>query len=269
MAWDNLISRTVWLLIQPSNFLLFILCAGLFLLWKGRMKWGKRLTLLPVVCFLLVLFTPLASWLMIPLENRFSHFTNQHENGPYSGIIILAGSERTHLSYIHNQAIFTADSERLTEAATLARLYPALSIIHTGGGGNKGEWHENDVARRFFQDAGIDLSRIRFEGQSYNTHTNAQMSRKLIKEDEKHPWLLVTSAYHMPRSVAAFRQAGISIQPYPAGYFTDLKYTSLSRPELSKKLRILDLAVHEWVGLFSYYLTGRSSALFPEPQSQD
>jgi len=204
---------------------------------------------------------------MIPLESRFSEFTNRYDHGPYSGIILLAGAERPHLSTIHHQAILSGDSERLIETAKLARIFPDLPIIHTGGGGSPGEWHENDVAKRFFQDAGLPLSRIFFEGKAYNTYSNAVESRKFTNENQNHPWLLVTSAYHMPRAVGAFRKVGINIQPYPVGYKTNLKYRSLSRPELGRKLRLLDLAFHEWLGMVAYYMTGRSSALFPAAKS--
>lgn len=269
MAWDNIISRSVWLILQPSNFLILSLLIGFVVTRIAHEKSRARRTAVKIVAFSIFFLavsglTNLSSWLLWPLEKRFETFTNNTEIGPYSGIIVLAGSERTSISTASNQATFNNASERLTETAKLARLYPDLPIIHSGGGRkDESEWSENDVARHFFQDANIDLARIRFEGRSYNTHSNAIESAKLINPSENNNWLLVTSAFHMPRSVGAFQEAGINIQPYPAGYLTTLTYQGIFNFDVSANLARLDWAIHEYIGLLAYYFTGRSSNLFP------
>ncbi len=271
MAWDNIISRSVWVIVQPSNFLILMLIIG-FLLRKlthdySRLNlFARRISAVSIITLAIAGFSNASSWLLWPIEGRFSEYTNVSNHPPYSGIIVLAGSERTAISTSFNQATFNNGSERLTEVVKLAREFPELPIIHSGGGRqSKSEWSENDVAKKFFEDSGIDSSRIRFEPNSYNTHTNAVETAKLIKPNETNKWLLVTSAFHMPRSVGAFEKAGINIQPYPAGYMTTLQFEGILKFKASGNLARLDWAIHEYIGLVAYYVTGRSSSLWPEP----
>ena len=78
-------------------------------------------------------------------------------------------------------------------------------------------------------------------------------------------WLLVTSAYHMPRSVGAFRQAGWTVIAYPVDYRTTPRLRFGGSISFNKALRLLELASHEWAGLVAYYALGRTNAFFPAP----
>lgn len=265
MAWDNLISRTLWLLLQPSNLLFVFLLVGVILIWKERHKAGLRIVLSCMVIYLLVMFGLLTNWLMAPLEKRFSVYTNEVSLGPYSGIIILAGAENIRVSNRHQQVALTGAGERLIEAVRLARKFPALPIIFCGGVRIDGMMSEGDIARKFFSGAGIDLNRIRFDDKSYNTYTNAIEAKKLIKNEETDKWLLVTSAFHMPRAVGAYRRAGINIQPFPVDYRTELVAMAFHNPNMGRNLYELDFAVHEWIGLLAYYISGHNDDLYPAP----
>lgn len=262
---DNLITRSIWLLVQPSNLLFILLLLASFLIWRGRKKLGKGIIAACMVTYAMTMFGVLNNILMVYLEERFSNYTNVVSDTPYSGIIVMAGTERLTYSTYHNQVTLNGAAERLIETAKLARQFPHLPIIFCGGGKRKNMLSETDVARKFFTEAGIDISRIRFDDHSYNSYTNAIEARKYIKDTEKEKWLLVTSAFHMPRAVGAYRKAGINIQPYPVDYRSDLNALSIHSPNTGRNLYELDFAVHEWVGLLVYYIRGYSDDLFPAP----
>ena len=77
-------------------------------------------------------------------------------------------------------------------------------------------------------------------------------------------WLLVTSAYHLPRAMGVFRKAGFPVEAYPVDWRTRGAVDALRPFETaSDGLRRTDTAVREWVGLAAYWLTGRTSELFP------
>ncbi len=255
----------MWLIIQPSNFLFLLLIIGLLLIIFGKKpKLGKKIILSTLIFLFFVGFSNIGSWLLFPLEGRFSIYTNQTTLGPYQGIIVLSGSEQYDISTAHNQVSLNHGADRLIAAAALSKKFPTLPVIHSGSGPKSiDQWSETDVAKKFFEDMGLDLSKIRFDDKAYNTHTNAINSKKLIKDSENDPWLLVTSAFHMPRSVGAFRNAGVKIQPYPVDYKTTLKYQGFFKLNVAKNLFLFDLAIHEYIGLVSYYCTDRSSELFP------
>ncbi len=79
-------------------------------------------------------------------------------------------------------------------------------------------------------------------------------------------YLLVTSAYHMPRSVGVFRKAGLDVAAWPVDFRSrgpqDL-WRFFDKP--SEGLRRVDIIVREWLGLFTYWLGGSTSELYPGP----
>ncbi len=107
------------------------------------------------------------------------------------------------------------------------------------------------------------------ERRSRNTWENAEFSKAIAAPKNGERWLLVTSAYHMPRSVGIFRKVGFAIEPYPAdwqlGGAADLLRFSVSSVE---GLEHTGLALREWMGLFAYWVTGKTSELFPGPIPQ-
>ena len=125
---------------------------------------------------------------------------------------------------------------------------------------------EGDFAREMLESLGISRSRLTIERQSRNTLENAEFSKALVSPSPGERWLLVTSAYHMPRSVGLFRKAGFPVEPYPLdwriGAHDDLfRFTNIALEGLSRT----DIAVREWLGLIAYRLSGKTDALFPGP----
>src|SRR5262249_32669385 len=95
---------------------------------------------------------------------------------------------------------------------------------------------------------------------------NAAFTRDLVSPKPDELWLLVTSAYHMPRAVGVFRHAGFKVEPYPVDYRTHSQ-KDLTRlfETVGDGIKRTDLAVKEWVGLLAYRLSGRTDELFPGP----
>jgi uncharacterized SAM-binding protein YcdF (DUF218 family) len=104
------------------------------------------------------------------------------------------------------------------------------------------------------------------EGRARNTIENAIYAKQLARPKLGERWLLVTSAYHLPRAVGAFRKVGFPVEAYPVDWRTR-GVRDLLRPfwSVGDGLRRVDTAVREWVGLAAYWMTGRSSELFPGP----
>jgi uncharacterized SAM-binding protein YcdF (DUF218 family) len=92
------------------------------------------------------------------------------------------------------------------------------------------------------------------------------MTHALVNPTPGQRWLLVTSAWHMPRSVGIFRRAGFSVVSYPVGYLTfgDGRDLHMTYDALDAFARF-DAAAHEWIGLLAYRLSGKTNALFPAP----
>jgi len=158
--------------------------------------------------------------------------------------------------------------ERLTEAVALARRLPQARVVFSGGSDSllRTKEPEARAAGRLLVALGIDPARLTLEDKSRSTFENASFSKALVQPKAGERWLLITSAWHMPRAIGCFRKAGFAVEPWPVDYragpiFRPLKFYS----SLPEGLRRLDFAVKEYVGLLVYRLTGRIGDLLPGP----
>ena len=126
---------------------------------------------------------------------------------------------------------------------------------------------EADVARQLFDGLGLGDRTITYENRSRTTYENVQRLKALLGPQPGQTWLLITSAWHMPRSMGLFQHVGWSVIPYPVGYKTGPGWVMAFRGSFPDRLGLVDLAAHEWVGLTAYWLLGRTASLFPAPQA--
>src|SRR6202043_2021742 len=98
----------------------------------------------------------------------------------------------------------------------LAHRYPNARIIYSGGSANliSDDAKEADYALAVFESLGVSKERLTMERGSRNTQENAEFSKAIAAPKSGERWLLVTSAYHMPRSVGLFRKVGFAVEPY-------------------------------------------------------
>jgi uncharacterized SAM-binding protein YcdF (DUF218 family) len=158
--------------------------------------------------------------------------------------------------------------DRIIAAAALAKRYPNARIVFSGGSANliSNDAREADFAGAVFESLGVAKSRLIMERRSRNTQENAEFSRALVAPKDGERWLLVTSAFHMPRSIGLFRKAGFAVEPYPVDWWIggrgDLwAFSSVAIDGLART----DIAVREWIGLAAYWASGKIDTLLPGP----
>jgi uncharacterized SAM-binding protein YcdF (DUF218 family) len=262
----HIASKVLFFIFQPSNFAIFLLIAGLV----GRTAWpraAKGMIVAGLGWIVLAGFLPIGNALILPLEERFDSHQPALPQGGVTGIIILGGFEDGWVSAGRGGLAVNEAAERLTEAVRIARLLPDAKVVFTGGVGDLFEGAEaGSAVRRYLEDVGIAPDRIVIENASRDTYENAVFTKTLLMPKPHDRWLLITSGYHMPRAMGAFRQAGFNVIPFTVDFRTR-DAGDLFRPfgNIAAGLQRADLAVKEWIGLVAYRVTGRSSALFPGP----
>ncbi len=259
-------SKVVFFCIQPSSLAFFGVFGGALLL-RSFTVWGRRFLYSGLGIIVLFGFLPGGNILVLPLEERFGSHVPEVPEGKVSGIILLGGFEDISVTNARGGLALNEAAERLTETLRLARALPEAKVIFTGGSGSLfGGGGIASAVRQFLIDAGIAPDRIIVENNSRNTYENATFTKALLKPTRSDRWLLVTSAYHMPRSIGVFRKVGFDVIPYPVDFRTR-DWDDAFRPfdSFAAGLQRTDLAAKEWIGLLAYWLTGRSSALFPSP----
>jgi len=261
-----ILSKILGFFAAPSNLLISIGLLGLILLCTRFTRLASWLIVSSVVLLAIAGLSPLGNALILPLEDRFPQW--DASRGAPDGIVVLGGAISPGVSDVRNSIALDEAAERITATAELAHRYPDARIIFSGGSGSllDREGPEAPFAVRELQTLGVPHDRITAEEQSRNTIENAAFSRLLANPKPGERWLLVTSAYHMPRAMAAFRAVNFPVEAYPVDWRTrGLVDLQRGFPTLSEGLRRTDAAVREWVGLIVYRLTGRSAELLPGP----
>ncbi|MEO1199113.1 MAG: YdcF family protein [Pseudomonadota bacterium] len=259
------LARIGGFLVQPTNALVLLLCVGVVLLLFGvmRARW-----LIVVAAFGLAIagFSPLGQILIQPLEDRFPQ---AQEDAPApDGIIMLGGAFTTIVSAGRGTVELNEAAERLTSFVALARRYPDARLVVTGGSAQilYDDVTETEAAIALLADLGIDPGRLELEDRARNTYENALYTRDLVRPAPDERWLVVTSAFHIPRAVGCFRAVGFEVDAFPVDYRTRGR-ADRSRPfySASEGLKRTDRATREWIGLAVYWLTGRTNAFLPAP----
>jgi uncharacterized SAM-binding protein YcdF (DUF218 family) len=259
-------SKTLGIMLLPANFLIGLGLLGAILLMTRFSALGRKLLVASVAILAICGFSPLGNLVLYPLESRFPPW--DAARGAPDGIIVLGGSIDADLSVAHDSAAVTAAADRVIEAAALARRYPNARIVFSGGSANliSADAREADYAAAIFESLGVSRDRLIMERRSRNTQENAEFSKAIAAPKSGERWLLVTSAYHMPRSVGLFRKAGFAVEPYPVDWHTGKRADMLTFSSLAVDgLKRTDVGIREWIGLAVYWATGKIDDLLPGP----
>jgi uncharacterized SAM-binding protein YcdF (DUF218 family) len=269
------LAKALWFLLQPSTLIALLIAYGAILIWTGWARWGRRFVSAGAILLLLAGLSPLGNALILPLEDRFPRTDLDQPPAP-TGFIVLGGVEDRLVGAARKAPTLNEASERIVEAVLLARKFPEAKVAFTGG--DAGILYKSDSeavgAEALLTELGVAPDRLILESGARDTYENAVfLKAELEKSGLLGPgkrWVLITSAYHMPRAIGSFRQADFEVEAWPVDYRTRGR-ADLWRPfdKVSEGLRRVDVAAREWVGLIAYWLSGRSSALFPAPNATD
>lgn len=260
-------SQIFWSLVQPVNLTGILIAASILL---ALLRW-KRLSLaasgLSILVLALSAWTTVGALLLQPLEDRFERPATMPER--VDGIVVLGGGFEGGINLARGGYELNASGDRLVETAVLALEYPDARILVSGGTGSIFLEGEGDAATapRLMEALGIDRARLVLENRSRDTYENAIYSKQLAEPKPGETWLLVTSAFHMPRAVGTFRAAGFPVVPWPVDYRTaGTEGFGLAEDNVLDSLDNTAVGVREWIALFAYRLTGRTESLLPAPR---
>ncbi|TCS64373.1 YdcF family protein [Varunaivibrio sulfuroxidans] len=253
------LSKIFWFFVSPGNLILFTIAIGVLLLWMGYRSIGRGIATIGVLLFFVFGMLPVGSWALGVLEETV--LPPKTLPAHVDGIITLGGGIDPFITAERDQVTLTESAERLTEFMRLGRLYPHAQLIFTGGSNDplRQKFSEAEAARRFMREQGFDVSRVMFETRARNTAENVRYSYELATPNRSETWILITSAYHMPRALGVFREKGWRVIPYPVDYRTDPQASPFAQFNVTHNLRLTALAWHEWLGLLIYRLTGRAA----------
>jgi uncharacterized SAM-binding protein YcdF (DUF218 family) len=244
-----------WWVINIDLFLLLLMILGGVLLFLKKNVWGKRFLLVSCGSLVFLGVVPFSLWVFENLENRFTKVTQIPSDA--KGLILLGGSVDKMTSLGREVTAYNLAAGRFIGFVALAKKYPQLQLAFTGTS------FETEAAQKDFLALGVNPARVQFEQNSKDTRDNATKTAALLKPQPHEKWVLVTSAYHMPRSVGLFRKAGFNIIPYPMDYHAPGHYEMWFFLGLKLSLDAWQASSREWLGMVINYIMGRSDELYP------
>jgi uncharacterized SAM-binding protein YcdF (DUF218 family) len=261
-----ILTRVFWLLVQPVSLVALFVLLGLLLSFRKGRWWGRVFTFLGLLILCTMAFTTFGYVLITPLESRF---VRSAEPAHIDGIVVLGGGMDGEVNTVRHGWEFNQSGDRMVEALRLALTHPEARVLIAAGPAALALFEQEPeayAAKRFFVAFGIAPDRLILDDKSRNTEENAQFARALAGDQPGQTWLLVTSAFHMPRSVGLFRKAGFPVIPWPADYLASGAEGIRIKPDQSpENIAVSSIALREWVGLLGYKLTGKIDDVFPSP----
>lgn len=247
--------KVVSLLLLPFNVSLLLILFGLGLLFTRRQRAGKTFLFLGLFILLIFSLPPVSQRLIGSLESHYnplSHAAVAQSNIRW--IVVLGGGHNSRRPT--GVQLSSSSLARLTEGIRIYRARPGMKLILSGGA--VFDPMPNAVAmRNTARLFGIGEADMLLESESMDTEDEARLLAPVLK---KEPFFLVTSAVHMPRSVALFRKQGTNPLPAP----TDYAFQSSNPPLM---LRILpnvnafqqsERALREYMGITWSRLRGKA-----------
>jgi uncharacterized SAM-binding protein YcdF (DUF218 family) len=259
-----LVKKIVSLFLYPFSLCLEILILGLVVLWANRRpRLGKVLATLGTVLLLLLSLPGIAAQFLTPLERRYPALLHPEKiawEGQKSGtsakwIVVLGGGHRSDPGLPANSQISAAALGRVVEGVRLYKSTPGSKLLFSGGAVFD-PVPEAAVMARIAEILGVKPQDIVLESDSRDTAEEAEVIGSMIGKER---FILVTSAAHMPRSMALFKKRGL--QPIPAP--TDFQVREGPVPDPGRffprasSLSGVENAWHEYLGLAWAWLRGQ------------
>lgn len=259
------LTRIFWLLVQPLTLVMLFVLLAFVLSFMKRRGWSRTFLVLGGLLLFVTTFTTFGYQLIAPLEDRF---TRPAEPAHIDGIVVLGGAMDGEVNSVRGGWEFNRSGDRYLETLRLALTHPEARILVAAGPAALALDQEREAfaAQRMFTAFGIAPERIVLDDNSRNTEENAQFAKELAGDMTGQTWVLVTSAFHMPRSVGLFRMADFPVLPWPADYLASGAEGWRIKPDQPpENIAVATTALREWTGLIGYKLTGKIADWFPGP----
>ena len=236
-------------LLPPGIFIVGLLCSGGWLLWKKN--WGGALISASIGCLMWALsVVPISDTLIRGLESGYDI-----PQDPSGDVIILLGAG-VHGKAADLSGIGAPSEEAFGRLVTAVRLYNKLDvpIVVCGGQASKYGTAEAQVLGRFLIELGVSPDHVILEQHSRDTFENAKYAGQIVARFGFKAPLLVTSGYHMKRSVLSFNKVGMAVTPVPAGLKTGHQQIYGWNSYLPGNFKNVAKAIKEYLGILFYRL---------------
>jgi uncharacterized SAM-binding protein YcdF (DUF218 family) len=247
--------------LYPLEISIELFLLGLILLWfTKKQKAGKCLVTIGLLLLLALSTYPLASAILRPLERHYPavDVSGQGDIDKLGAkyIVVLGGGQVCDPTITTASQFQPSSLVRLIEGIHLYRQVPGSKLILSGGNSKYEPTTNAELMYKMALLLGVKKEDIILEDSSKNTYEEAKIIKDMIGEEK---FILVTSASHMPRSMALFKKFGMKPIPAPTDHLVK-KYHEIPPKEFfprADSVEKIEVAFHEYLGLIKEKLAGR------------
>jgi uncharacterized SAM-binding protein YcdF (DUF218 family) len=242
-------------LIPPGVFVLLLLVSGFRQIGKGNGRNGLFQCALGLLLWLFSI-APFSDLLLKNLESGLE----KPDTVKGDVIVVLGGGMHDEADDLSGKGAPRGDSlERLVTAARLEKRLK-IPVIVSGGEVSKDSRPEAPVMKRILTDLGVPANRVIVEEKSRDTMENAKYSEEICAKHGYKKIILMTSSYHLKRSVTAFRKYGMTVTPYPANLRTGghTRYGYIGFLPAASSLMDTSVYMKEYLGMASYAILSKA-----------
>ncbi len=249
-------TEVLWSLLQPSTLLTLLVAAALLATWVRWTALAATLLTTFLVVIAAAVFLPFDEWLGGPLETAVAPAPLPDR---VDGVVVLGGAVDWRVTRDRHQLALNAAGERIAAAAALAQRYPDARIVFTGSFADAfaDDFQARATSASLFFGPHFADRDVTFLGEARSTYEDALLALEAAAPREGERWLLVTSAWHMPRALGTFGALGWTLTPFSVDYRTSGEVRVTPSWDVAATLADLDRLVREWGALAVYRRAGR------------
>lgn len=234
VEFSFMLKKILTVMLMPLSIGVILVFIALIFLYLNKNKKAKKYLTLSILWLILISWSPFGNLMLRPLENSYPKLEKIPSNIEY---ILLLGGDRNH---------------RAWEVLRLYHQIPNVKVI-TSGYSLHDKVSDAKKTASLLIESGIPKHKILMQEKAKTTYEEALWMKKRIKNK---PFILVTAAYHMPRSMLLFKKAGLNPIAAPADFNSEAEGGVLSML-MSKHLKKTERAWHEYLGMLVYKLQGK------------
>lgn len=242
--------------VLPLSIAIGFLLLAIFALSRPSVMSARRAIWIALASLAICSAPPTGHALMGALERRHLPLTN--DQVPERQVAVVLGGGIRDFSKPRTMIELAPAGNRVLYAARLYRAGKISRILVTGGSlMEHDQLREAELMKRLLVEWGVPVEHIIVEDRSRTTWENAQNVAALWSTMGLKSGLLVTSAFHMPRALAAFQKVGIDVVPASTDIYSSSGMSLLDVLPAVEGLALFTMALREWIGVVGYRLAGR------------
>ncbi|HOJ70289.1 MAG TPA: YdcF family protein [Syntrophorhabdaceae bacterium] len=233
-------------IVPPGIIIILLILSAIFL--RKRLRFFIIIVALAIYALSI---EPVKDIFIIPLEDAYKP-PSINDVKSCDAYVVLGGGINENAPGLDGEGQLSNDSlPRVVEAYRLYIRHKRPIIL--SGGKVYGIKEEAEIAKKFLISLGVDETYIITEGKSRDTHENALFVKEILEKKGVKKAVLITSAFHMKRSVQLFRRYFPQILPYPTGYRTSRSvYTVMSYMPDAGNITYIAYSLKEYMGILFY-----------------